>query len=159
MHRERPVHYAVRVREAKVRFQRKKALIIENNQRSQLFTFTKEKVDIFIQRYKSIKAPRGWKGTGTPYVKGDALKIADCIFLVKFCSSWIFQGLLPNAQYRCVQHLLGILKVLLGWKVVANDIDWLEQTIWEDLAETTLVLPAIARVLWWHYLGHYAAHA
>eukprot|EP00808_Paulinella_micropora_P006291 g72232.t1 len=97
MHRERPAHYAVCVREAKVKFQRKKALIFENNQMSQLlnFTFTKEK-------------------------------------------------------------LLGILKVLLGWKVVANDIDWLEQTIWEDLAETTLVLPAIARVLWWHYLGHYA---
>eukprot|EP00808_Paulinella_micropora_P013979 g34520.t1 len=56
------------------------------------------------------------KGTGTP-VKGDALKIADCIFLVKFCSSWIFQGLLPNAQYRCVQKLLGILKVLLDGRL------------------------------------------
>ena len=130
-------------------------MILENNKRSKLFTFTKKSMHIFIERYKSIQAPRGWRGTGTPYVKGETLKIADYIFLVKFCSSWIFQGLLPNAQYRCVQQLLGILKVLLGWKVVADDVDWLEQTIWEDLAETSLVLPASTRVLWWHYLGHY----
>eukprot|EP00808_Paulinella_micropora_P016360 g44156.t1 len=144
---ERPAAHSARVRTAKAMFQRTKEMIIENNARSVPFTFSKKKVDIFIQRYKSFKAPRGWKGTGTPYVKGESLKIGDCMFLVKFCLSWIYQD-----QYRCLQQLFGILKVLLGWKIVSSDIDWLEETIWEDLAETSLVLHATARMLWWHYL-------
>eukprot|EP00808_Paulinella_micropora_P000763 g25379.t1 len=144
-----------RVQEHEENHDAKVRLIQANNRSSTLFGSTREEQKLIDRRYASVLAPRGWKGSGLPYAKGASMKTADCMFFIKFCSSWIFSGIFTGPQLKCLTLLFSTMRSLLGWKVVADDIDWLEETIWENLVETSLLLPSSIRNLWWHYIGHY----
>jgi hypothetical protein len=101
--------YEARVLEQKTTYEEAKAAVNAANELLKPLMLTQKQRDELERRYAAVKAPVGLKGKGRLFDKSCYMTAAEWYFFIKYCSTWIFKGLLEGPPFEMVTLLFQVM--------------------------------------------------
>lgn len=86
----------------------KEATYAPANAQLRLMSLDSEQQEELERRYATVLAPVGLKGRGKLFAKGCYMTAAEWYFFIKYCSTWIFVGLVPEPALTAVTLLFQV---------------------------------------------------
>lgn len=122
-------------------------------QQEKLWLLSKAEQGELDRRYRTIRTHKGLKGLGLPFGNGK-MTTANWYFFIKYCSTWIFEGLVVPIIFDTLKRMFDIFRYFLRHQQRREWFDWYEQSIIESLCEVSLVFPKSHHSLWFHNILH-----